>query len=110
MSNSASKIFAWHYAIALALLQQSSKLVHTIGKKDATIDQAQKHFSLERSVAINIYDSIKNMKHPGNESEWDINYFLENIVTKKRKNYKEIITKLLGEYTPAIILLNNLID
>ncbi len=112
MSAQTPKIFAWHYAIALALLQQSGVLTYTIGKKKDTIDQARHFFKCDRddSLPENIYDSIKKMKYPRNEQDWDVNYALEHEFTKRRRNYKQIVKNLLSNNASAIALLDTLIN
>lgn len=106
------KVSAWHYALAMVLLQIAGSLKSTIGKKGNTITQAKIIFKVSDKIANNIYHSTKNMKYtvPDVENSWNINYFLKQYAPIYRSNYKIIVRRLLDNDDKAIELLNNLPD
>lgn len=107
-----NKKFAWHYALALVLLQKSGSLELTIGKKSNTITQAINAFDVSEDFAKNIYDGTKKMKSgtKNDKPDWDIDYFFSTYAPKNFVGYKEIVRKLLKNDEDAINILENLPD
>ena len=106
------KYSAWHYAMALVLLQMTGSLKSTIGKKANTIKQAMECFKVSEKFANNVYDSTKKMKNTFSNDDigWDLIRFIKTSAPKYRAGYKNLVKKILNEDEKALEILNALPD
>ena len=104
-------IFTWHYAVALAILQNCKELPMTLGHKKQSIYQAMTKFNIHECTANTVYGSLCYMMNPANKDTWDIdNMFNKHFVTTNRTGYKSVVRSLIGSSKPALTMLNGLID